>query len=283
MYLISLKGGCKREIFIRKLQIVRNLALAEPEAHQSIDRKEEMRRRNKIQLPSLSNPSEGRNVGFSSASLQDELNEETDPLPLKKNVKKVQILELDDDETSEPEYDSIFKRADMKVLNLEDMDESVASTATPSTERVIAEKDYVRLLDKEDKKDIIDQIKRYGDGSHNDMDDFEDEKLPVSNNERHLEKEKRKRLIQEALNENEGVSKWEESLMGRVQVNRGPTLPQMCQSLQHDHLASTLSKLQLRKMQLRIQLESMKDEKESLHKRRGDLIERINQLGAGPL
>lgn len=193
------------------------------------------------------------------------------------------MLELDDDEISEPEYDSIFKRANMKVLNLEDMDDSVAPTATPRTERVITEKDYVRLLDKEDKKDIIDQIKRYGDGSDNDMDEFEDEKLPVSNSERRMEKEKRKRLIQEALNEKDGVSKWEDSLLGRVQVNRGPTLPQMCQSLQHDHLASTLSKLQLRKMQLRIQLESMKDEKESLHKRRGELIEKINQLGAGSL
>ncbi|AQZ13592.1 NTR2 (YKR022C) [Zygosaccharomyces parabailii] len=242
-----------------------------------------MKRRNKIQLSSLNNRSEGRNLGFSSPSLQDELYEETDPLPLRRDVKKVQILELDDDEISEPEYDSIFKRAHMKVLNLEDMDEPVASTATPLTERVITEKDYVRLLDKEDKKDIIDQIKRYGDGSDNDMDEFEDEKLPVSNSEQHLEKEKRKRLIQEALNEKEGVSKWEDSLMSRAQVNRGPTLPQMCQSLQHDHLASTLSKLQLRKMQLRIQLESMKDEKESLHKRRGDLIERINQLGAGSL
>lgn len=240
-----------------------------------------MKKRNKIRLPPSENDSSNAAVVQASFSLlQEELNEEIEPVPLKKNIKRIQNLELGTDEKAEPEYDNLFRREEVKILNLEDMDTPVAATMATHSEPLLKEKDYVKLLEKDEKKEIMDRVKYYGSDSNDDLDEYEDDRLAVSTSEKRLQSERRKRLIQEALNDTESVSKWETSLMQRVQVERGPVLPKMRQNPGGDHLAAALSKVQLRKLQLCGQLQSLQEKKESLRKRREDVIGKIRKLAA---
>ncbi|CAR29705.1 hypothetical protein ZYGR_0AD03890 [Zygosaccharomyces rouxii] len=253
-----------------------------------------MKKRNKIKLPSLKDEDvpfkDDNGAKLNVEMLQDDFNEE-DPLPLVGGLKKMGQIPIETSEKTEEKhkYDGLFKK-DVKVLNLENMDLDMDPELQPpesfQPKSNFREKDYVKLLDKEEKKQITAQIKKFGGDSDEDdaLQEFEDDRLALSNREQKLQDARKKKLIQDVIAEdcqNEGSSReWEANLMNRVQIQRGPTLPPLYKGIiDGNALEQELSRVQQQKRQLKAKLILLQNQRHILRHTREELVTRIKQLG----
>lgn len=259
-----------------------------------------MKKRNKIRLPSLNDANsdlledEGNRVDVRMS--QDDFNDE-DPLPLVGGFKKVRHLPLEtkdiDNSSTEQEhhqYDELFKK-EAKVLNLEDLDldpeGQAQKTFKPKTNN-FRERDYVNLLERED-KELLGNIKKMANNEDEDDEDkalgeFEDDRLALSLGEKSLQETSKKKLILHAMaqdsQKDDDNREWEANLMNRVQIPSGPMLPSLYEGpIQGEACEIELSKVQQRKRQLNAQLSLLKNQKDNLEQKKDELISGIKQLG----
>ncbi|GAV56002.1 hypothetical protein ZYGR_0AZ01740 [Zygosaccharomyces rouxii] len=253
-----------------------------------------MRKRNKIRLPSLGyedlSVKESNDEKLNVEMLQDDLNEE-EPLPLVGGLKKMgQIpIETDDKAEERSKYDELFKK-DFRVLNLENIDldseleQQPREAFQPKSE--FREKDYVKLLDREEKGQIMSHVKKYGGDSDEDdtLQEFEDDRLALSHSERKSQDARKKKLIQDVIAEdrqNDGSSReWEANLMNRVQIQRSPALPSLYKGIiDGSALEQELSKVQHQKRQLKAKLTLLQNQRHKLLHDREELVSSIKRLG----
>lgn len=251
-----------------------------------------MRKRNKIRLPSLKDD----DVSFKDEEklnvqiLPEDVNEE-EPLPLVGGLKKMGQTSMETSDKTEERntYDELFKK-DVKVLNLENMDLDVDSEPQPlesfQSKSKLREKDYVKLLDDEEKDEIVTHLKRFGGESDEDdiLQECDDGRLALSHREQKLQDAKKKKLIQDVIAEesnNDGSNReWEANLMHRVQIQRGPVLPSLHKgTIDGSALKQELSRVRQQKRQLKAKLAILYDQKYMLQHNKEKLVSQIKQLG----
>lgn len=251
-----------------------------------------MRKRNKIRLPSLKDDDlsfkdeEKLNVEI----LPEDVNEE-EPLPLVGGLKKMGQAPIEtSDKTGEKNtYDELFKK-DFKVLNLENIDLDLGSETQPlesfQSNSKLREKDYVKLLDDEEKDEIVTHLKRFGSESDEDdaLQECDDGRLALSHREQKLQDAKKKKLIQDVIAEeynNDGSNReWEANLMHRVQIQSGPVLPSLYKgTIDGSTLKQELSKVKQQKRQLKAKLTILYDQKYMLQHNKERLVSQVKQFG----
>lgn len=288
------------------------------------------RKRNKIVLPPTSTGNENRSnvnkLNKVKISLLEEEDEDISPIALvkKKNSKSVVIKKNQHEDTcsSTPDYKGLFKgNSKMKILNLDDMtddddddDENTTGTSIiPSKTEIealkrgkeranrpadrkwaIREKDYVSLLDTEDKLDIIDTIKKHGGtGKESEVwvdrevpNEAEEEKLVLGEKASLLHEQQKKKMIEDALNEQQtdATKEWESQLLMKgsgsntAKIRDEPSLPKLYSFEQEDirdELAVRLNTIQKQKKQLLVQLDILKRERVSLNDKKNLVLNKL--------
>ncbi|CCD23538.1 Ntr2p NDAI_0B05050 [Naumovozyma dairenensis CBS 421] len=167
----------------------------------------------------------------------------------------------------------------------------------------LKEKEYVKLLDKDDKLELMDMIKKNGgvqkrnekdmldDGFA--MHEFEDEQLGLTEKELQLQKDKKRENIRRALGTESGSDSngenWETNIVSKVvggdilKDTYAMQLPILLRDneFEEDSLSSELFKTKLETKKVRLQLTGMKKEKESLDNKRDILLSKLNDLVTG--
>lgn len=255
-----------------------------------------MRKRNKIRLPSLNDedvPAKNDDNGKSNVEmLQDDFNEE--PLPILGGLKKMGKIPIETTEKTEEKnkYGDLFKK-DAKVLNLENIESDSDVEQQPresfKPKDTFREKDYAKLLNKEEKREILDHFKKFGGSADSDEDDplqeFQDERLVLSHKEQRLHDARKKKLIQDVIAQDfhsDGSSReWEANLMNRVQIQSGPILPSCYKgAIDGNALEEKLTDVQQQKKQLKTKLALLQNQRHKLQGKRQELVTKIKQLGA---
>lgn len=255
----------------------------------------------------------------------------------KKPVNDLTSLEHNDDEV-DTSYDKLFNNevrpkkdvAEIRSLNLEELSEEEAfqdemdgsedERSFPTKKEIeqlkirkaksrsllnrtnrTKEKDYVALLDDEDKLEIMETIQKNGGNKKEDalsdieLEELEDERLPLSNQERQIQEHQKKQMIDDALNasDDEITKTWENQLLNKGAKNAQtipnvPSLPVLCphDDFDDDHdnpghvnsLSSALSAVQLRKKQLQKQLQTLNAQKLESEGQKTELVKRLLAL-----
>ena len=249
---------------------------------------------------------------------------ETPIVSLKRNAKQISNRpETDDESTRVADYHDLFKNKP-KILNLDDMidddmidDENsdAEHNSIPTIEEIeklkqrkiklksrayrrddIREKDYVSLLDNEDKSDLLETIKAQGRNEGDDdwaeaelPNDLEDERLVLSEREKCARDQGKRAMIEEALNgqQVDSTQEWESRLLSkgfghdRTKSEEVPVLPQLCvmdDAEQGNQLDSMIAAVQRRKRQLALQLNTLIQQKRDLEEKKKSLISHFTSL-----
>lgn len=262
----------------------------------------------------------------------DEEDDDFDVTPTRvlKKKKDQPARELPSVEDSHISYEDLFtgksalNRGQERVLNLEDMDQEGSlpqeeddesgdkTTGIASREEIEEikrrrlklkqaqdkiskedEKVYVSLLDKEDKLEIMDTIKRQGgqEEDQNEPDDpepdlLDDGKLPLSSREILMNQSNRKRAIEEAikLQDEEASDAWETQMMSKGSGQSRPqaaipVLPRLYanESDESDELSQAIASVTLRKSQLEKQLKVLKAQRAEYQQQQDTFTHRMCQ------
>ncbi|QLL33835.1 hypothetical protein HG536_0F01600 [Torulaspora globosa] len=235
------------------------------------------------------------------------------PTRVLKKKRDQQPSEIAAPEESHISYNDLFSRKSAskpsfeRVLNLEDMaeeDDSEPAAVACMEETELRhsrnqddEKVYVSLLDKEDKLEIIDTMKRQGGPEEQDeLDEHElelldDGTLPLSSRELLLSRSRKKQAIEEAIRmqDEEGSATWETRMLSKGTGDSRHSaviaaLPRLYSSDSSDDdesdvvgLSQAIASIALRKRQLEKQLIALKAQKASLQQQQATLIHRLDQ------
>lgn len=278
---------------------------------------------------------------FQDDDHDDEGNEEAAPLTLFKRNKRKPVNDLiplnQNDAEADTSYDQLFNNemsakkgvVEVRALNLEDLieedafqdqDDSGDEMSFPTKKEIeqlkkrkaksraslnrtnrMREKDYVALLDDEDKLEIMETIEKNGGNKQEDalsdteLGYLEDERLPLSNQEQQIQDQQKKQMIDDALNasDDETTKAWENQLLNKGSkdaqtILNAPSLPVLCPHDDFDDdrvnsghvnsVSSALSAVQLRKKQLQKQLELLTAQKLASEGQKTELVQHLIAL-----
>lgn len=223
------------------------------------------------------------------------------PTRVLKKKKDQQSSEIAAPEDSQTNYNDLFSKSPKpsfeRVLNLEDMaeedDQEVTAIAGQQRTNIRHnrnqddEKIYVSLLDKEDKIEIMDTMKRLG-GTDEEQDELgehefdllDDGKLPLSSRELLLSRSRKKQAIEEAIRmqDEEGSATWEKRMLSKAGHVSIVELPRLYSSDDEaDTVSQAIASIALRKSQLEKQLKALKAQKADLQQQQATLTHRLAQ------
>ncbi|CCK69267.1 Ntr2p KNAG_0C01540 [Huiozyma naganishii CBS 8797] len=291
-----------------------------------------LKKRSKIKLPALVNDDEDddykkqtSNTLLPQLSESDDENDNADvTIKLEKSRarrNKLRATFETQDRVPEPssnilyhdEIDLLKQKKERKddtqevVLNMEDMvergDISDTEVVSPNNEKIrpktnvqLEETKYFKMLNSEDKSDIIDTINRQGgvekDNERDDiadfvMTEFEDERLALTSKELRRQVELKRRLIKETLqNDEHGSSdeqEWEEHVLekNQVKLDQGLKLPELSELDEKDineDIDTLLKRQNVKLDRVKLQNKHAQEEYHTLEKERDTLLDSLNSI-----
>ncbi|CAI4034780.1 hypothetical protein SMKI_11G2300 [Saccharomyces mikatae IFO 1815] len=163
---------------------------------------------------------------------------------------------------------------------------------------VVSEKDYVKLLDSEDKRELMETIKSNGglkrinekeieNFSDDDMQGFHDEKLALTDNQIAIQKDFKRKIIEEALSDapHRANEEWETQLLSKGNIHKSDEkiitpLPILFPDNKEtgnntEGISEMVSKIRLQRKKVEMRLQALEKAKIDLENSKANIINKL--------